>query len=78
LLQKDKARGYVMEEGFFETNISTIAAPVHDESGVVVAALGLTVPNLRIPEAERERLIERVKNAARSLSVSLNYSGAYA
>ncbi len=75
LLQKDKARGYVMEEGFFETNISTIAAPVLDESGVVTAALGLTVPNIRIPEVEREQLIEQVKKAARSLSLSLNYGG---
>jgi DNA-binding IclR family transcriptional regulator len=75
LLQKDKARGYVIEEGFFETNISTIAAPVHDDSGVVVAALGLTVPNLRIPEIEREQLIEKVKNSACLLSRSLNYSG---
>ena len=64
-----------MEEGFFETNISTIAAPVLDESGVVTAALGLTVPNIRIPEVEREQLIEQVKKAARSLSLSLNYGG---
>ena len=72
LVQTDKARGYVLEEGFFETNISSIAAPVFDESGRVVAAMGMTVPALHVPELDRDMLVAKVKASARELSLALN------
>lgn len=72
LLQTDKNRGYVLEEGFFESNISTIAAPVFDDTGKVTAALGLTVPAVHIPDADRDILVAKVVSAARELSMSLN------
>ncbi|ROT45367.1 IclR family transcriptional regulator [Pusillimonas sp. NJUB218] len=72
LLQTDKERGYVLEEGFFESNISTIAAPVFDDTGKVTAALGLTVPAVHIPDVDRDILIAKVVSAARELSMSLN------
>ncbi|MFA5596596.1 MAG: IclR family transcriptional regulator [Pusillimonas sp.] len=72
LLQADKARGYVLEEGFFETNISSIAAPVFDETGRVVAAMGMTVPAVHVPELDRDMLVNKVKSSARELSMALN------
>ncbi|MBC2769388.1 IclR family transcriptional regulator [Pusillimonas minor] len=72
LLQTDKSRGYVLEEGFFESNISTIAAPVFDDTGKVTAALGLTVPAVHIPDTDRDILVAKVVSAARELSMSLN------
>ena len=72
LLLKDKARGHVVEEGFFESNISTIAAPVFNDKGEVAAAMGLTVPGTNIPDQERDALIARVKGAANDLSRCLN------
>ncbi|MFA7623999.1 MAG: IclR family transcriptional regulator C-terminal domain-containing protein, partial [Pusillimonas sp.] len=72
LVQADKARGYVLEEGFFETNISSIAAPVFDETGRVVAAMGMTVPAVHVPELDRDMLVNKVKSSARELSMALN------
>ncbi|CAM5359608.1 IclR family transcriptional regulator [Eoetvoesiella caeni] len=73
-LLTDKAHGYVLEEGFFESNISTIAAPVFNEEGNVAAALGLTIPQMHIPPADKDHLINKVRFAARELSSCLNHN----
>lgn len=74
LLHTDKERGYVLEEGFFERNISTIAAPVYNQDGDVQAALGLTIPHVHIPPGDRDELIVKVRTAAGNLSACLNHS----
>ncbi|HWK62614.1 MAG TPA: IclR family transcriptional regulator [Eoetvoesiella sp.] len=74
LLRTDKEHGYVLEEGFFENNISTIAAPVYDESGRVAAALGLTVPHIHIPPGDKQALIDKVRATAHDLSLCLNHA----
>ena len=54
MVQVDRERGYVLGEGFFESSISTIAAPVRGEDGHIVAALGATIPSAHIdPELPR-------------------------
>lgn len=68
LLQADKKRGYAIAEGFFETNISTVAAPVFKQDGLVAAALGITVPDAKIPAPQRQTLIDSVVAAAARLS----------
>ncbi|MCB5363142.1 IclR family transcriptional regulator [Pusillimonas sp. CC-YST705] len=73
LLKDDRARGYIVEEGFFEPNISTLAAPVLDAQGVVRAAVGITVPGASIPQEKRETLTVRLRAAALELSRCLNY-----
>lgn len=73
LVQADRERGWVMGEGFFESNISTIAAPVRDHTERVVAALGMTVTSSRIDEDRSEELIRLVRAAADELSALLNY-----
>lgn len=73
LLQADKARGYVVAEGFFESRISTIAAPVLSHDDEVVAALGITVPEARIPGSQQQALITHVVSAAAQLSECINH-----
>jgi DNA-binding IclR family transcriptional regulator len=73
LVQVDRERGYVLGEGFFEASISTIAAPVRDESGQVIAALGATIPAAHIDPERIEGLVQRVRAAADELSGLLNY-----
>lgn len=73
LLKADKERGYVIAEGHFEPNISTVAAPVFNHDGHVAAALGVTVPDGKIPEAQRQPLIDGVVAAAAELSECLDY-----
>lgn len=74
MVQADRQRGYVLGEGFFETNISTIAAPVRDHTGHVVAALGITITSGHIDEARVEALVKDVREAAAELSALLNHT----
>ncbi|MEO9040923.1 MAG: IclR family transcriptional regulator [Rhodoferax sp.] len=68
--------GYVVSQGFFESNISTVAAPVRDHTGHVVAALGATIGAGHLDEGQLGELVERVQATADELSGLLNYSPA--
>jgi DNA-binding IclR family transcriptional regulator len=70
----DRQRGYAVSEGFFEANISTIAAPVRDHSARVVAALGMTLNASRIEADQMQTLVAQVRAAADRLSGLLNYA----
>ncbi|MDK3025599.1 IclR family transcriptional regulator [Cupriavidus taiwanensis] len=73
MVQRDRQRGYVLHEGFFEASISTIAAPVRDRSGKVTAALGATIPAARIDPDQLDHMVEQVRRAAAELSRLLDY-----
>ncbi|MEN5178627.1 IclR family transcriptional regulator [Comamonas odontotermitis] len=73
LIEADRERGYVFGEGFYETSISTVAAPVRDHSGRIVAALGSTIPSPHAGQAKAAGVAERVCAAADELSGLLNY-----
>ena len=74
LVQADRDRGFVAGEGFFESNISTIAAPVRDHSARVIAALGATIPSPHIEPERAAELRDRVRATADELSGLLNYA----
>lgn len=74
LVQQDRERGYVLEEGFFETGISTIAAPVRDHSGRVVAAMGATIPLPHIDPLQLDDIVRCVRETARELSGLLDHA----
>ena len=76
MVQADRQRGYVLGEGFFESNISTIAAPVRDHSGHIVAALGATITSGHIEESRMDEMVQRVRQSADEISGLLNYSPA--
>lgn len=75
LLETDRARGYAVSESFYERGISAIAAPVHDRTGRVVAAISVTTQREAIGASERAALIEKVVGAANELSNQLSYRG---
>lgn len=76
MVQADRQRGYVLGEGFFESNISSIAAPVRDHSGHIVAALGATIPSGHIEESRIDEMVARVRATADDISGLLNYAPA--
>lgn len=76
LVQEDRSRGYAFSEGFFETAISTVAAPVRDQENKVVAALGATIPSSHIADDLLEPLVNQVRDAADELSRLLGYTPA--
>lgn len=69
-----REQGYAMSEGFFEPGISTVAAPVLDHAGRVVAALGSTVMAPKFDADRLQGMVARVKEAASELSTLLRYS----
>jgi DNA-binding IclR family transcriptional regulator len=73
LVQSDRERGHVAGAGFYESSISTIAAPVRDHSGRVIAALGVTLASAQIDPERQAELVPRVCAAADELSELLNY-----
>lgn len=74
LVQIDRERGYVLGEGFFESSISSIAAPVRGEDGHIVAALGATIPSGHIDPERIDGLVQRVRASADEISGLLNYT----
>jgi DNA-binding IclR family transcriptional regulator len=73
LVQSDRERGHVAGAGFYESSISTIAAPVRDHSGRVIAALGVTLASAQIDPERQTELVPCVCAAADELSELLNY-----
>lgn len=71
--QRTRSRGYVAAEAFFESHISTVAAPVFGDTGHIVAALGLTIPGASIPQERRHALVASVLGAATQLSALMNF-----
>ncbi len=68
LIDHDRAQGYGISQGGFESGISVIAAPVQDENGKVSAAISITVPAQQIDAARAAPLIAHVRAAAAQLS----------
>lgn len=76
MVQQDRERGYVLQEGFFESNISTVAAPVRDHSGAIIAALGVTIPSphIELKNGQVDDIVQRVRASAEELSYLLDYA----
>lgn len=76
LVHVDRQRGYAVSEGFFEAHISTVAAPVRNQSGKVVAALGVTLNTSQLQADELQALAAQVCETADELSALLNHAPA--
>jgi DNA-binding IclR family transcriptional regulator len=74
MVQQDRERGYVLQEGFFESGISAIGAPVRDHTGRVVAAMGATIPSPHIDADQLDNVLARIRTTADELSRLLNYA----
>jgi DNA-binding IclR family transcriptional regulator len=74
LVQRDRELGYVLGEGFFERGISTVAAPVRDHSGHVVAALGATIPAPHVDSGKLDQVVGHVRASAVELSQLLDHA----
>jgi DNA-binding IclR family transcriptional regulator len=75
MVHGDRERGYALGEGFFESRISSIAAPVRDATGRTIAACGVTIPASQIDPDSISLLVGRVRAAAAELSTLLNFKG---
>jgi len=71
LLQHDRERGCAVGEGFYERGISSIAAPVRDTGGQIVAALGVAIAFTEIAPKKMAQWQQQVREAAEELSCHL-------
>lgn len=69
-LARVRERGYAMVDQEFEPGLTSVAAPVHDPRGTVIAALNASGPSFRFA-AEIERATAVVVQAAGQLSAAL-------
>jgi DNA-binding IclR family transcriptional regulator len=72
-LRRVRARGYAVDRAEAIEGIHCIAAVILNAKSFPVAALGVTAPLFRMPEADFERIGQRVKSAARKVSRKLGY-----
>ena len=76
LLAADRARGHADSEGAFEAGIDSIAAPVRDASGAVIAAINVTGPEAGFRGTERRATIRAaVIGAAADASRRMGHRG---
>jgi IclR family transcriptional regulator, KDG regulon repressor len=73
-LRKTKKDGFAIDNEENAEGVRCVAAPVFDESGKVVGALGTSTIVLQLNESQLPKVIEMVKDAAESVSQKLGYS----
>ncbi len=73
LLAEDRRRGYVAATSFFEPGLTTVAAPVRDRTGQVIAAISVTALGITISgDVIHGALKDRVCAAAAAISAMLD------
>ena len=70
------AKGYAVAVEELEPGLWAVAAPVHDASGAVVAALSISGPTIRMPSARLEELGALLVHHAAELSALLDHNDA--
>ena len=74
-LQRIRARGYLMTTDEVVAGAATVAAPVRDASGQVVAVLSVSAPTMRMRPPRPRAVLPLVLDAAVKLSHALGASG---
>ncbi|MEW6665374.1 MAG: IclR family transcriptional regulator [Thermodesulfobacteriota bacterium] len=75
-LARIRMQGYAVDRAENEVEVVSVAAPVRDRSGEVVAAVSAAGPVYRITEeAIRQRIAPAVMHAGAMISTRLGYSG---
>jgi IclR family transcriptional regulator, KDG regulon repressor len=73
MLDQVRARGYAIEDELSEEGMRAIAAPVRNNTGDVVAAIGIAGPLQRISEDVLADCVPKVVETARTISARLGY-----
>lgn len=69
VLAEDRARGYAVSQSFFERGVSSVAAPVRDGAGNIVAAINITAVDAYIdPQAMNTTLKDKLLAASAEIT----------
>jgi len=72
-----RRRGYALDRGEYEIGIFCVAAPIRNAAGTV-AAMSVSIPDVRVDQKGRRRAIDVVTSQAAALSAALQAQGASA
>ncbi|MEZ5808925.1 MAG: IclR family transcriptional regulator [Zhengella sp.] len=76
ILRGDRERGYAVSQSFFEKGVCTVAAPVRDGFGQIVASINVTAVDSYVDEARLHgELKDAVLEAARMIGLWLSPGG---
>ena len=73
-LQRIRARGYLITADEVVPGAVSVAAPVRDASGEVVAIISIAAPTIRMRPPRPRAMVAQVQDAAAKLSHTLGYS----
>ncbi len=73
-LAEIRERGVCVTRGDLETGACSIAAPIRNHNGVVVAAISAAGPEARFGPPDVPRIVDAVKSAAAEISRRMGYS----
>lgn len=71
-LEKIRQQGYAVNDQELAPGLRSVAAPIRDSNGKIVAAINISMPGFRISREElEESLAPKVMETARSISLSI-------
>jgi len=68
---KVRARGYAIDDEQYELGVRGIAAPIRDDTGMSVAAVGVSGPTQRLSKSRLPKIARDVNAAAKAISLRL-------
>lgn len=72
-LETTRARGWGRESGESNDDVTCVAAPVYDRRGACVAAISISVPNMRWDAAGEPEFVRLIVRGAKELSRELGW-----
>ncbi len=73
-LDRVRARGWALDDNEQIEGVRCIAAPIRDHDRKVVAAISMSGPSFRFPDAELNAMADAVMETAASISAQLGYA----
>lgn len=70
-----RQQGYAMSHGEHSPGIASISCPILNQEGQVVAAINISGPLARLPEARLLECLPQIREATQSISRQLGYRG---
>lgn len=72
-LAKTRGQGYAVAQEELEEGLNALAAPIHDHTGRVIAAVSIAGPAYRVTPEHLPQLVARLIRVTRQISAELGY-----
>lgn len=71
-----RADGYATDEAEYREEVRCLAAPIRDQDGKTIAAIGISAPASRLPKSRVRTFAEHVRHAAGQINAALQTGAA--